>query len=70
MFMVFSKDRFISYMVSLSTVAILFVMSFAITKKNDEILKTSTNAIIANNIEENITENEVENGNITKILQK
>ena len=51
MFMVFSKEKILSYLISLSTVALLFVLSFAITKKNDEILKTSANAVISNNIE-------------------
>ena len=51
MFMVFSKEKFLSYLISLSTVALLFVLSFAITKKNDEIIKTSANAVISNTIE-------------------
>ncbi len=50
MFMVFSKDKICAYLISLSTVAILFVMSFAITKKNQEILKTSANAVRAENM--------------------
>ena len=48
MFMIFSKEKILSYLVSLSTVALLFVLSFAITKKNDEILKTSANAVMSN----------------------
>lgn len=52
MFVVFSKDRIVSYLVSISTVAILFVMSFAITKRNDEILKTSANSIKENILNE------------------
>ena len=34
MFMVFSKDKILAYLVSIGTVAILFVMSFAITNNN------------------------------------
>ena len=48
MFMVFSKEKILSYLVSLGTVTILFVMSFAITTRNNEILETSTNAISTN----------------------
>ena len=40
MFMVFSKDKIISYLVSIGTVALLFVISFAMTKNNEEIIKT------------------------------
>ena len=58
MFMVFNKEKIFSYLISLSTVALLFVISFAVTKKNDEIIKTSANAVISN-----IT-NEMENMNI------
>ncbi len=63
MFMVFSKDKIISYLISLSTVTLLFIMSFAITKRNEEIIKTSANAVITNNIEE-IGKNEVIENNI------
>ena len=38
MFMVINKDKIISYLVSFSTVALLFVMSVAISNKNNEIL--------------------------------
>ena len=55
MFFVFNKDKILSYLVSIGTVTLLFVMSFTITKKNDEILRASTNAILRNNLEENIT---------------
>lgn len=58
MFMVFNKDKILSYLVSLGTVTLLFVMSFAITKKNDEILKTSANAVKANEIEASNVVNE------------
>ena len=54
MFMVFSKDKIVSYLISLSTVAFLFIMSFAITKRNDEILKTSANVVEQNNFQESI----------------
>lgn len=85
MFMVFSKDKIVSYLISLSTVAFLFIMSFAITKRNDEILKTSANVVEQNNVQENMSDNNLveENnslneikeskgniGNITKKLQK
>ena len=49
MFVVFSKDKIFAYLVSLSTVVILFVMSFVITNKNDELIKASANAYSANN---------------------
>lgn len=48
MFMVVNKDKIISYLISLSTVAVLFFFSFMISKKNDEILKTSANAVLVN----------------------
>ena len=48
MFMVFNKEKIFSYIISLSTVLILFVISFAMTKKNDDIIKTSANAVITN----------------------
>lgn len=56
MFMVINKDKIVSYIVSFSTVAILFVMSLVITKKQDEILQTSVN-IVTNNMTLNSTEN-------------
>ena len=58
MFMVFNKEKILSYFVSLSTVVLLFVISFAVTKKNDDIIKTSANAIMSN------TTNKIENVNI------
>ncbi len=48
MFMVFSKEKIVSYLISLSTVAFLFIMSFAITKRNNEIIKTSANVVDSN----------------------
>ena len=56
MFMVFSKDKILSYLVSLGTVTLLFIMSFAITKRNEEIIKTS-----ANLVESNELDNEIQN---------
>ena len=58
MFMVIKKDKIIAYIVSLSTVAILFVMSTMITSDKNEIMHTSTNLItnkknISNIIEKN-----------------
>lgn len=58
MFMVFNKEKILSYFVSLSTVVLLFVISFAVTKKNDDIIKTSANAIMSN------TTNKIENLNV------
>lgn len=52
MFLVFSKDKILSYIISLSTVAILFVMSFAITTRNDELLRASANAYSENSFNE------------------
>ena len=51
MFMVFSKEKILSYLISLSTVALLFVLSFAITKRNDEIIKTSANVVTTNSVD-------------------
>lgn len=58
MFMVFSKDKIISYLVSIGTVALLFVISFAMTKNNEEIIKTSANIIRVNECIENVKINE------------
>ena len=67
MFMVFSKEKIVSYLISLSTVAFLFIMSFAITKRNEEIIKTSANVLEKKVMEENVIEQnaiiESENGN-------
>ena len=60
MFMVINKDKVVSYLISLSTVAMLFIFSFMISRKNDEIIKTSTNAINSNNIQQ---ENSLNNSN-------
>lgn len=81
MFVVFNKGKICSYLVSLGTVMILFVMAIAITNRNEQLIETSTNSIIANNIakneynidsklsntSKNLNEN---NTNITKMLQK
>lgn len=60
MFMVINKDKIISYLVSFSTVAILFGFSFFMTKNNEKILETSTNVDVYNSVinkkEENILE--------------
>jgi hypothetical protein len=68
MFLIFSKEKIISYIVSLSTVALLFVMSFAITNRNDKIIKVSANTYAAT--EENTIINSNTCENITKLLQK
>lgn len=57
MFMVFSKDKILAYLVSIGTVAILFVMSFAITNNNNNIIKTSANSYKENNNIVKTTEN-------------
>lgn len=57
MFMVFSKDKILAYLVSIGTVAVLFVMSFAITNNNDNIIKTSANSYKENNNIVETTEN-------------
>ena len=62
MFMVFNKEKIFSYLISLSTVALLFVISFAVTKKNDEIIKTSANAVISNITNEMVNMN-IQNNN-------
>ena len=48
MFMVFNKDKIKSYLVSLGTVALLFIMCFSITNNDAEIIKTSENVYIPN----------------------
>lgn len=60
MFMVINKDKVVSYLISLSTVAMLFIFSFMISRKNDEIIKTSTNVINSDNIQQ---ENSLNNSN-------
>ena len=81
MLVVFNKEKIYSYLISLGTVMILFIMAIAITNRNEKIIETSTNSIIANNIEKNeynidskslnLSENPNENStNITKMLQK
>ena len=81
MLVVFNKEKIYSYLISLGTVMILFIMAIAITNRNEKIIETSTNSIIANNFEKNeynidskslnLSENPNENRkNITKMLQK
>ncbi len=75
MFVVFNKEKIYSYLVSLGTVVILFVMAIAITSRNEKLIETSTNVIIANKIEQNEYNIDMEsskenNTNITKMLQK
>ncbi len=66
MFIIFNKDKILSYLISISTVTILLVLSFAIKKNNEEILKTSTNAVINNQIQ-TLNETEESNNTVTKI---
>lgn len=81
MLVIFNKEKIYSYLISLGTVMILFVMAIAITNRNEKLIETSTNSIIANNIQKNeynidsnftnTSENSYENDtNITKMLQK
>lgn len=53
MFVVFSKEKIYSYLISLGTVMVLFVMAIAITNRNEKLIETSTNLVIANNIIQN-----------------
>ena len=64
MFMVFNKEKIFSYLISLSTVVLLFVISFEVTKKNDEIIRTSANAVIANETNEIVNMSIVDNNEI------
>ncbi len=81
MLVIFNKEKIYSYLISLGTVMILFVMAIAITNRNEKLIETSTNSIIANNIQKNeynidsnftnTSKNPYENDtNITKMLQK
>ena len=74
MFVVFNKEKIYSYLVSLGTVVILFVMAIAITNRNEKLIETMSNSIISNKTEQNEYINEEEskenNTNITKMLQK
>ena len=54
MFLVFNKSKIVSYLISVGTVAVLFVMAFYITNNNGETIQTSANNVIENKIEENI----------------
>ena len=67
--MVINKDKIISYLVSFSTVAILFCFSFFMTKNNENILETSSN-VVTNNILINNTERNNIEVNIIKTEKK
>lgn len=69
MFMVVNKDKIVSYIVSFSTVAILFCLSFFMTKNNERILETSTN-VVTNNILTNQLEVNIIEVNGTKTEKK
>lgn len=69
MFIIFNKDKILSYLISISTVTILLVLSFAITKNNDEILKTSTNTAISNKIEEETSSNVITNETSSNVVK-
>ena len=43
MFFIFNKDKILSYLVSLSTVAVLFLFAFVITKTPNTNVEVSTN---------------------------
>ena len=64
MFLVFNKSKMISYMISVGTVAFLFVMAFYITNNKEETIQTSANNIIENKINEN--NNILDNNSIVK----
>lgn len=61
MFMVFNRDKIKSYIVSLGTVVILFIMCFFITNNETNILETSVNTYTSNIV--NNTSNETNNTN-------
>ena len=71
MFVVFSKEKILSYLISLSTVAFLFIMSFAITKRNEEVIKTSANILEQNVTNGNIIGNDIsmENSILNEIIE-
>lgn len=50
MFIVFNKQKIYSYLVALSTVVILFVIAFAVTNSQNDVLQTSTNLQEENNV--------------------
>ena len=52
MFLVFNKSKIMSYLISVGTVAVLFVMAFYITNNKEETIQTSANNIIENKIDE------------------
>lgn len=56
MFITINKDKIVSYLISVSTVAVLFVMSIVITGKKEKEIPTSTNII--NNSSNIIEKNE------------
>ena len=63
MFMVISKDKIVSYLISLGTVMGLFVFSFFISEQNDKIIQSSANIINtkSNGISNNLVINEAVN---------
>ncbi len=63
MFIVFNKQKIYSYLIALSTVVILFVITFAVTNNQNNIVQTSTN-LQENNIIENQVNKVTQNTNI------
>ena len=62
MFMIFNRDKIKSYLVSLGTVILLFIMCFSITNNDSNIIKTSGNAYTANKMQDSTnTKNEINN---------
>lgn len=50
MFIVFDKQKIYSYLIALSTVVVLFIFAFVITKEPIHVVETSTNIEENNNI--------------------
>lgn len=69
MFMVFNKDRIISYIVSFGTVIMLFMIPMMITDDKQDVIATSTNTY---NIEKNTIRltNNIDNETNTTIKNK
>ena len=62
MFLVFNKDKAISYVVTVFTVVVLFLAA-SVFKNKEESIQTSTNEIVINRME-NIEINEIKGNNI------
>ena len=58
MFLVFNKDKAISYVVTVFTVVVLFLTA-SMFKKTEESVPTSVNEAIVNKVENNIEESNI-----------